>query len=243
MDNGRIIIYGGSSFIARELLKNLSKKFQKFTIFCRNRDIVSDYLKELKIESLDIEIHEVDVLDLKKNYSIIDGFNKDIKGLIWLAGYTGDSEKEFLDNEKCEENIRINFLNPVLIINRMIPKIIPEKYNFLLAVASVAGLRGRKKRLFYSSAKSGLIAYLSGLRQKFNDQKINVITVIPGYINTKPFNITAPSFLISSPKKASDLICHAIYSKKEVVYISFIWRIIMFFINLIPEKAFKKFNF
>ena len=37
---------------------------------------------------------------------------------------------------------------------------------------SVAGLRGRKFNTFYGSAKSGLISYLSSLRQKFNNQII-----------------------------------------------------------------------
>ena len=112
-----------------------------------------------------------------------------------------------------------------------------------MGVASVAGLRGRKKRLYYSSAKSGLITYLSGLRQKLNSKKINVVTVIPGYIKTKPFNIKASPFLISSPKKAAEIINKSIYLRKEVVYINYLWKIIMIFINLIPEKIFKKLNF
>ena len=118
-----------------------------------------------------------------------------------------------------------------------------DRKSFLAVITSVAGLRGRSKRLFYSSAKSGMISYLSGLRQKLSKEKINVITVIPGYMNTKPFNIKAPSFLISSPEKSAQIIYNAIKKGKEVVYINFYWKIIMFCINLIPEKIYKKFNF
>ena len=53
----------------------------------------------------------------------------------------------------------------------------------------------------------------------------------------------APFFLISSSKKSAQIINKAIESKKEIVYINFFWRIIMFFISLIPEKIFKKFKF
>ena len=98
----------------------------------------------------------------------------------------------------------------------------------------------------YSSAKAGFITYLSGLRQKLSNKNIHVLTVIPGYINTSTFQNSerkGPSFLITSPEKSAKLIYKAIKSKKEIVYISFIWRVIMFCINLIPEKLFKKYNF
>ena len=242
MEHDTIIIYGGSSSIAKELIKKLSLKYKKFIIFCRKKNYIDQYIKEFELHDLDIKIFETDILNLDKNYSIIQDLNR-IRGLIWLTGDTGNPEEEFLDNEKCEKTIRVNFLNPVLIINKIVPKIIEDADSFLVVLASVAGLRGRKKNLYYSSSKSGLIAYLSGLRQKLAEKKINVITVIPGYMKTRPFNLKAPSFLIASPKKASDIICNAIYSKKQIVYINFIWKIIMLVVRLLPEKIFKKLNF
>ena len=127
--------------------------------------------------------------------------------------------------------------------SKIIPKIIPNDNSFIAVLTSVAGIRGRGKRLFYSSAKSGMNAYLSGLRQKISDKKINVLTVIPGYMNTKPFNIKAPKFLICSPEKAAKIIYKSIIKKKEIVYINFFWRIIMMIINFIPEKIYKKLKF
>ena len=62
-------------------------------------------------------------------------------------------------------------------------------------------------------------------------------------MKTRPFNLKAPSFLVTTPKKASDIICNAIFSKKEIVYINFFWKIIMLIVRMIPEKIFKKFNF
>ena len=242
MEHDKIIIYGGSSLIAKELIKKLSAKYKKFIIFCRKKNYIDQYIKELELHDLSIKIFETDILNLDKNYSIIKDLNH-IKGLIWLTGDTGNPEEEFLDNEKCEKTIRVNFLNPVLIINKIVPKIIEDADSFIVVLASVAGLRGRKKNLYYSSSKSGLIAYLSGLRQKLAEKKINVVTVIPGYMKTRPFNLKAPSFLVASPKKASDIICNAIYSKKEIVYINFFWKIIMLVVRLLPEKIFKKLNF
>lgn len=238
-----VIIYGGSSLISKELIKILSKDFNKFIIFCRKKNVVQEHIDGLKLDDLDIKLFEVDLLNLEENFSIINRLENNITGLIWVAGLTGDPDEEFVDAQKCEKNFRINFLNPILLMNKIIPKIETKKKSFIAVITSVAGLRGRSKRLFYSSAKSAMISYLSGLRQKLFKEKINVITVIPGYMRTKTFNIKALSFLVSSPKQSAQIICKAIKTKKEIVYIDFFWRIIMLLINLIPEKIYKKLKF
>ena len=243
MENNYIIIYGGSSLISKKLLEILSKDFNQFIIFCRKKNIVQQYISEKKLDNLEIKIFEVDLLDLETNLSIIEKLENNISGLIWISGFTGNSEEEYLDSKKCEINLRVNFLNPVLLINKIVPKIKTGKKSFIAVFTSVAGLRGRSKRLFYSSAKSALIAYLSGLRQKLNKEQINVVTVIPGYMRTKPFNIKAPSFLIASPEKSAQIVYNAIKKEKEIVYINFFWKIIMFCINLLPEKIYKKLKF
>ena len=243
MEGNNIIIYGGSSLLSKELLKILSKDFNQFIIFCREKSIIQQYIYEMKLEHLKIKIFEADLLDLETNFSIIEKLENNISGLIWISGFTGNPEEEYLDSKKCEINLRINFLNPILLINKIVPKIKTGKKSFIAVFASVAGLRGRSKRLFYSSAKSALIAYLSGLRQKLNKEQINVVTVIPGYMRTKPFNIKAPSFLIASPEKSAQIVYNAIKKEKEIVYINFFWKIIMFCINLLPEKIYKKLKF
>ena len=83
---------------------------------------------------------------------------------------------------------------------------------------------------------------MSGLRQKLND-KIKVITVIPGYINTLSFKETGPKFLIASPESAAKIIYNGIKKNKEIIYINIFWKFIMKLINFIPEKIFKKFKF
>ena len=243
MENNYIIIYGGSSLISKKLLEILSKDFNQFIIFCRKKNIVQQYISENKLGNLEIKIFEVDLLDLKTNLSIIEKLENNICGLIWISGITGNPDEEYLDSKKCETNLRVNFLNPVLLINKIVPKMKTGKKSFIAVFTSVAGLRGRSKRLFYSSAKSALITYLSGLRQKLNREQIHILTVIPGYMRTKQFNIKAPSFLIASPEKSAQIVYNAIKKEKEIVYINFFWRIIMFCINLLPEKIYKKLKF
>ena len=171
---------------------------------------------------------------------------QNISGVFWISGYTGDGEKEYNDIFQAKENIEVNFTNPSLIINEISKKIIKNSNSFISVFTSVAGLRGRKKQLFYSSSRSGLITYLSGLRQRLFKDKILVMTVIPGYMNTKPFrnsNIKAPNFLITQPNKVTKILLQGIKKRKEIVYINFYWKIIMTIVKIIPEKIFKKLSF
>ena len=90
-------------------------------------------------------------------------------GVIWISGYTGDAENEFSlgDIELASKNIKINFLQEVLIINKLLPKIINNGKGFLAVSVLCCRFKGRAKNIFYGSSKSGLITFLSGLRQKF----------------------------------------------------------------------------
>ena len=237
----KILIYGASSLISLELIKLLNKDVSKFFLFCRDKNEIEIFLKNNNFDIEKFSIFEVDLLDIKKNLEIIDHI-KNIDGVIWVAGFSGNTEEELKNLDLSEKNLRINFLNPMLIINKTLTKLNLNSESFVVAITSVAGLRGRGKNFIYGSAKAGLIAYLSGLRQKYN-QRLTVISVIPGYIRTNNFKIKAPNFLICEPSDIAKKIAKAIKYKHEIIYSSFLWRIIMMIIKIIPEKIFKKFNF
>ncbi len=245
----KIIIYGGTSEISLELINLYINERDKIIIFCRlKRNFVELIKSKVYFKDLEnkLEIFEVDLLDLDRNLDIISTLNNDISGIIWVAGFTGDGNFEYLNIEQAKKNIEINFLNPVVILTELSKKIIKNKNSFIAVFTSVAGLRGRKKQFYYSSSKSGLISFLSALRQKLFRDKISVTTIIPGYMNTKPFregNWNPPSFLVTKPKKVALILKNAVNKKKEIIYINIFWKIIMKVVNLIPEKIFKRFSF
>ncbi len=244
-----IIIYGGTSEISLALIDIFESECEKLLIFCRSKEnLISKLKKKLNYNEIvgNTQIFETDLIDLNKNLEIIKTFEKEISGLIWVAGYTGDGISEYENINEAEKNIKVNFLNPSLIITELSKKILKKSNSFIAVFTSVAGLRGRKKQFYYSSSKSGLISFLSALRQKLFKDQILVTTIIPGYMNTKPFregNWKSPGFLISNPKKVALKLKNAIDNNKEIIYINYFWMIIMTIVKLIPEKLFKRFSF
>jgi len=242
----KIFLHGGSSLISRYLIKYLAKEFDEFYIFCRSIKKTINIIQPNNFTQNKFFFFENDIINLNKTISDINQLPNDLTGLLWVSGYTGNPELEFKNIAECKKNLNTNFVNVILCINLLTRKIIQDNESFICVLTSVAGIRGRQKRLFNSAAKGGLINYMSGLRQKFNN-KIKVITVIPGYVSTKSFNknikTNFPKFLISTPDECANAIFKSIYTNKEIVYINIWWKIIMCVINIIPEKIFKKLSF
>ena len=245
----KIRIFGVTSKISLELLKLYSNETEKFIIFCRNEKKFLKLIEEKNYSSLiknKIEIFETDLYDLDDNLKTIQNFENDISGIFWIAGYTGDGIEEYKKIDQAQKNIKINFLNPTIILSEISKKVVKNNNSFIAAFTSVAGLRGRKKLIYYSSSKSGFITFLSALRQKLFEDNILVTTIIPGYMNTKSFRDLkqrAPSLLVTNPTIVASILKRSIDNRKEIVYINNFWRIIMSVIKIIPERIFKRFSF
>ena len=238
----KIFIHGGSSLISKFLIKKFKNENNKFYIFCRNIKKTKSIIGEENLKGSKFYFFENNLENLEETFLDLNKTPDDFDGIFWVTGFTGDAKEELNSIEKAALNLKINFTNVVLCLSFMRKKMKISKESFICVITSVAGLRGRKRKLFYCSAKSGLINFLSGLRQQLNG-KIHVLTVIPGYISTNSFNEKSYKFLITSPEKMSRKIYDAIKKKKEIIYVGVIWRIIMMFISFIPEKIFKKFKF
>ncbi len=238
----KFFIHGGSSLISKFLIEKFKDEFDELYIFCRNIDKTKEIIDFKNHKEKKFFFFENDLEDIEMTLKDINRLPNDLSGVFWVTGVTGDPDKEYENRKDLEKNLNINLLNPLICISLITKKIIKNNKSFICVFSSVAGLRGRKKRLYYSSAKSGLTVFLSGLRQKLNN-KIKIYTVIPGYISTNTFSEKAPKFLISSPKQCAEIVYRNIKKNNEIIYVNYIWRVIMGIISLIPEKIFKKLNF
>ena len=114
----------------------------------------------------------------------------------------------------------------------------------MICVSSVAGLRGRSKNFIYGSAKAALITFLSGCRNYYNNSNIFIMTVLPGFIkNDKNNTNTIENILQIEPSVLANKIFLAHKKKKEIVYSSFLWKLIMLIIQILPNRIFNKLRF
>lgn len=238
-----MIILGSNSEVAQAFVEKVlhaGGKFSTVFLFTSNRETTEKFAKHIEVKFL--QQSEIFDLDLMKeiNYADFDHLNSDL--LFCATGYLGESTEEGLHNARnTEKIIDINFAKLIPVLNFFAGKMERQRSGTMIVLSSVAGDRGRQSNFIYGSAKAGLTAYLSGLRNYLFSRKVHVMTVKPGFMATKmteglPLN---PK-LTALPREAADHIYRAYRQKKNVAYVLPVWWLIMVIIRNIPEFIFKK---
>ncbi|WP_224997458.1 SDR family oxidoreductase [Cesiribacter sp. SM1] len=158
-------------------------------------------------------------------------------------GYLGEQEKAQADWEEAKRIIDANYTGAVSILNLVANDYEQKKKGCIIGVSSVAGERGRKSNYLYGSAKAGLTAYLSGLRNRLTAAGVHVVTVKPGFVATRMTeHLKLPKPLTASPEQVGKAIFKAYIKKTNVLWVLPVWQLIMQNIRMIPEAVFKKMN-
>jgi hypothetical protein len=162
---------------------------------------------------------------------------------ICVFGYLGRQEVGQADFTEAARIIQTNYTGAVSILNIVANDFEQRRSGTIIGLSSVAGDRGRQSNYLYGSAKAGLTAYLSGLRNRLFKAKVGVITVRPGFVRTRmTAGMTLPGPLTATPQQVAKVIFKAYRRKRDNVYALPVWRYIMLVIRCLPEFAFKKLN-
>ena len=237
-----ILIIGAKSDIARAVARKYAKSGHNLYLAARCSSELNSFAVDLAIrESIDIECIDIDVLNYSSHLSFYENLREKPLGVIFLAGYLGaqlDAQSNF---DEARKIIDTNYTGAVSLLNIVADDFEKRKNGFIVGVSSVAGDRGRGSNYFYGSAKSALSAFLSGLRNRLYDSNVNVLTVKPGFVNTKMTSgMNLPNNLTSNPDDVANHIYSAQISKKDILYTKWEWKWIMVVIKLIPEWLFKR---
>lgn len=238
-----MVIVGSNSEVAQafaEKILSSGTRFPMVYLLSSNTGNASKFAAHLEVKYLQpCEIIPVDLQQEIPWKSL-----EDIQtNLVFCAtGYLGlDTEAGLYDLKNTSRILEVNFSKLVPLLNFFARKMESQRSGTIIALSSVAGDRGRRSNFIYGSAKAGLTAYLSGLRNYLNDNNVHVLTVKPGFMDTKmteglPLN---PA-LTASPQQAAEAIYKAFKNRRNVAYVLPVWWFIMLIIKHIPEFIFKK---
>ena len=138
--------------------------------------------------------------------------------------------------------MRTNYEGPSLLLGEIANRFEARGSGSIIGISSVAGVRGRASNYIYGSAKSGFTTFMSGMRNRLHKSNVNVLSILPGFVNTKMTrSLNLPKLLTSQPEDISKITYKYKSHSKEFEVSS--WRIIMIVIRLIPEFIFKRTKF
>ena len=235
-----VLILGGRSDIGRSVAHQFAKA--KYDIYLAARDV-----KSLESDKQDLEIrygigvtlYEFDALSIGSHRDFVDKLPALPDVALCSIGYLGEQLANQKNVAEAIRVIRSNYEGPASIMSELANKFENRKSGTLIGISSVAGVRGRASNYIYGSAKAGFTNFLSGLRNRLAKSGVNVITVLPGYVDTKMTkSLNLPKFLtISADDLAASIFAGSI--KKQEVIISKRWLLICTVLRFIPEKLFK----
>jgi len=244
MTKKTVTILGATCKLGIELSYIYAKNNYNLILISRNYNKIQDLKSSLeqKFPNIFIEIYELDILDLVNQKIVFDNIKEVSKGIISLIGETHYVNK--INEKKLFDIINVNFTYLINFLSLFLEHFEKKNEGFVICVASVAGLRGRAKNFIYGSAKAALITFLSGCRNYFNNKNVFIMTVLPGFIkNNNEKKKTIENILQIEPSILANKIFLAHNQKKQILYSSFIWKMIMKFIQVLPNNIFNKMKF
>jgi short-subunit dehydrogenase len=146
-----------------------------------------------------------------------------------------------LDWEPENETIAVNVSGFTAIATVAVEHLETRGSGHLVAISSIAALRGNPDAPAYGASKAFLSNYLQGLRYRFAKLGLPVVVtdVQPGFVDT-PMAKAPKKFWVASPGKAAEQIFGAIRKGRKHVYVTRRWRLVAWLIKAMPDWLVKQ---
>jgi short-subunit dehydrogenase len=234
----RILVLGATSAIAQAAARIWAERGDELVLVARNQKNLQAVVDDLRTRGGVIESVVQDLNQDSLHESLLQKAGS-IDVVLLSHGVLGDPDAT--DPAAVELVLRTNLVGPAQLLVKLAAS--AKAGTCLAAISSVAGDRGRAKNPLYGASKAGLDALLSALRQKHAKRGVRVLTIKPGFVDTPMTAAVPKSPLFASAEAVGRGIVRAVDSKKDVVYLPWYWRFIMWVVRSLPESIFKKLSF
>ena len=234
-----VLILGARSDIGRALAFAYASRGARVIVAARGD--LEDDRRDLEIRSgANVRSMHFDVTDAEPEL-FFDSMDEVPGTVVMVVGKLVDQNRAIADDTIAADIIETNYAGPARYLLAAARRMTSKPGACIVGISSVAGDRGRGSNFIYGSAKAGLTAFLSGLRNAHARRGLHVLTVKPGFVDTRmTAGMNLPRWLTAEPKEVAEAIVEAHENRRDVIYVKARWRLIMFVIRAIPERIFKR---
>jgi short-subunit dehydrogenase len=233
-----ILIFGATSGIGKELAKLLVNDNHTVVITGRRLEKLQE-IKNSNPEKYIIRQH--DVTDLNSSDTLFDEILKELKTIDLIVYSSGVGEANYqLEWEKELPTLETNVMGATKIFGLAYQLFHKQGYGHLVAISSIAAIRGNRHVPAYFASKAFQKNYLESLWLKGQKSKaeIYVTDIIPGFVDTAMAK--GATFWMADSQKATKQIYQAIKKKKKRAYITKRWRLVAIFLRILPARLLLK---
>ncbi len=234
------IVFGASSGIGKQLALMLVSDGFKVAITGRRLEMLED-TKSSNPDSFIIK--ENDVQEVDQTQQVFSDLVNELVTVDLIIHSSGIGfENPELDWQKEYDTVRTNVVGATHVYDLAFNLFKKQGFGHLVAISSIASLRGNRESPAYFASKAYQVNYLESLYLKtkeVKEGKLFITDIRPGFIDTK-MALGDGIFWMASLNKASKQIYTAIKRKRRRVYISKRWNLIAWVLKIVPSWLMKK---
>ena len=234
------IVFGATSGIGKKLATFLVSDGFKVAITGRRIELLTE-IKNSNPDSYVIkqnDVQNIEQIEIVFNELVIEFGTIDL--IIHSSGIGYENPE--LDWEKEHDTVKTNVVGATRIYDLAFNLFSKQGFGHLVAISSIASLRGSRGAPAYFASKAYQVNYLESLYLKTKELKggkVFITDVRPGFVDTN-MALGDGIFWMASLDKASKQIYSAIKRKKRRVYISKRWNLIAWVLKTVPSWLMKK---
>jgi short-subunit dehydrogenase len=226
-----VFLTGASSGIGEALAVEIAKRGAILGLLARRAELLKELAEKCEAVGGKARVFACDVVDAeavqRSANALRDEFGR-IDILIANAGIGGkDKETQEIHPAGVKKVIDINLLGAVNSVYAVLPQMLERGSGQLVAISSLAGIRGLPKSAAYSASKAGMTALFESVRLDVQHRGIAVTIIQPGFIKT-PLTAGRKNKLpfVMELEDAIPLFLSAIEKKKK--FAAFPWQLASF---------------
>ena len=183
-----VFLTGASSGIGEGLALAMAARGANLGLVARRQDHLEKLAMACEAKGGKATIFPVDVTDAEAVQAAADGMRREfghIDILIANAGIGGnDPETRAYKPEAVKNVIDTNLMGAVNCVHAVVPQMLERGSGQLVAISSLAGIRGLPKSAAYSASKAGMTMFFESVRLDMIGKGIDVTIIQPGFIET-----------------------------------------------------------
>jgi 3-oxoacyl-[acyl-carrier protein] reductase len=184
----RVLVTGGAKGVGAAIVRALVEAGHDLDFTYRSSGRSAEtLLGELRAAhpARSLHAHALDLGDKAALEAFCEAISgEDFFGFVHNAGQSYDALAAMIAQDQAEEAMQVNFWSLVRIAKTVIRSMIRARTGRIVAIGSVAALRGNPGNAAYAATKGAMLSYCRTLAVETARRGITVNTVAPGFVDT-----------------------------------------------------------
>ncbi len=235
-----VLLTGASSGLGYALVEALAPYRVHFGLLSRRLEPMQELAEKLKGSGSQFWLRRCDVQKRAEVESAVADFVKAVGRLdvAWVnSGIGGETSYRRWNWDKVESILNTNLNGALYTAHTCLQYMVPQNQGAIVAISSVAAMRGLAGRPIYSITKIGLAYYMEAMAAEL--PQIQFTTIFPGFVDTAINRGNPRRLWLLTPAQAAQIMIKAVAKRKHDYIYPWQMRWIFRLVRVLPAGVYR----